>query len=345
MLTVARRMSLAEETMRAYTYENTITNIPNEKEPIHLTQKYGYGYETDTHFVHFYGQQDYYIISVGLTVIEAKSGTFIDWIKNRFGAANVQEMNLDVGNTIEGVWRPSLIYWDDIDKGINITPAELRSQEQALRVLIEKLDEILLFIEPSTDGLESYSHKNRELLILACTEVENQWRVLLNKAQCLPINGNAFSTQDYVKLLPVSFIGEYQISLKNYSGFVPSKPFYGWDASNPTKSLPWYDAYNRTKHDRDTHFQDAKLKYAIDAVAANIIMYCTRFGALRLLHDTNILAGLIKQIFSIQMIDSDRKTFYIPELKFSPDTRNDCFIFDCYVNKLNQPWKVNKFKV
>jgi hypothetical protein len=331
--------------MKAYLYENTHTNIPNWEKTTHVINKYGYGYETDSHFVHFYGKEDFCIISVGLTVIEEKKGTFTDWIVNRFGAVNIEEMNLEVGNTIEGIWRPSLYYWDDIDRGIKVIPSELHSQEQALRILIEKLDEVLLFVEPSKEGLESYSHKIRELLILACTEVENQWKSLLNKTHYTPINGNTFSTQDYVKLLPVSFIDEYQMTLKNYSSFTPSIPFAGWNPGNPTKSLAWYDAYNKTKHDRDVHFCDAKLKYSIDAVAANIIMYCTRFGALRLLHETNTLAGLFKQIFEIKMINVNRKSFYIPKLHFPYDTRRDCFVFDCYANKFNQPWIVNELKV
>ncbi|MBN2711033.1 MAG: hypothetical protein JXR97_01165 [Planctomycetes bacterium] len=331
--------------MKAYTYENTLTNIPRFDDTLHVSQKYGYGYETDTHFVHLYGKEELFIISNGLTVLEGKNGTHFDWIKNRFGATNIEEMELEAGNTIEGIWRPALYNFDDTDKGININNSELRSQEQALRVLIEKLDEILLYIEPSSEGLESYSHKIRELLILAATEVENQWRVLLNRANEKPINGSTFTTQDYVKTLPFTFVEEFEVSLKHYSLFKPAKPFSGWNSANPTKSLKWYDSYNKTKHNRDRHFDEAKLKYAIDAVAANIALYCTRFGILRLLHDTTILTGLFKQIFDISMVNSDRKTFYIPELEIPKNTRKNCFVFDCYLSKYNKPWTLNKLKL
>lgn len=331
--------------MKAFTYKNTKTDIPNWERTTHLTQKFGYGYETDTHFVHLYGQESFFTISVGLTVIEEKKGTFQDWIIKRFGAIDIEEMTFDVGNTVEGIWRPSLYYWDDIANGIKTNPSEQRSEEQALRILIEKLDELLLFIEPSIDGLNSYSHKTRELIILACTEVENQWRSLLNLAGHNPINGKDYTTNDYVKIFPISFLDEYQVSLKNYSTIAPSKPFNRWDKTNPTKSLPWYDAYNKTKHNRDHHFYEAKLKYAIDAVAANIIMFCTRFGALILLQDTSTLSALVKQIFEIKIVDADRKSFYIPELKFPADIRKDCFVYDSYRNKDNQPWIVNKLVV
>ena len=331
--------------MKAYTYENTLTNIPNFENNTHMSQRFGYGYETATHFVHFYGKEEFYILSPGLTVTEGKNGKYHDWILRRFGSKNIVELDLEAGNTIEGIWRPSLFYWDDIQKGININPSEQRSEEQAIRILVEKLDELLLFIEPSTDGLNSYSHKTRELLILACTEVENQWRALLNLAGYQPNNKQGFTTEDYVKILPVSFINEYQIDLKNYKTILSSNPFQGWNSSNPTKSLTWYDAYNKTKHSRDRDFSCANLKYTIDAVAANLIMYFTRFGALIMLQDTNTLAGLFKQLFELKLYISNRKSFYIPELVIPTGSPKECQVYDSYQAKHNQIWTVNKLVI
>lgn len=331
--------------MQAYTYKNTKTNIPSWEKTTHLTQVFGYGYETGTHFVHFYGQEPYYIISVGLTVIEGKNGTYLDWLKNRFGASEIEMMDSEVGHTIEGIWRPSLYFGDDTEKGIETNPSERRAEEQALRILVEKLDELLLFIEPTSAGLRSYSHKTRELLILACTEVENQWRALLTKAGHRPSNGRSYTTEDYVKLSPKTFLDEFQVGLRNYDTCAPSKPFQNWNQSKPTQSLLWYDAYNKTKHNRDQHFPSAQLQVAIDAVAANIILYCTRFSPLLLINDTNTLSSLIKQIFDITMINANRKSFYIPALSFPSNTREDCFVYDCYREKHNENWIVDKFTV
>lgn len=331
--------------MKAYTYKNTKTNIPGFESTTHIHQMFGYGYETDTHFIHFYGKEPFYIISVGLTVVEPKVGTYMEWIEKRFGASEIQEMNMEVGHTIAAVYRPSLYNWDDIEKGLKINPTEQRSQEQALRILVEKLDEILLFVEPSKDGLKAYSHKIRELLILACTEAENQLRSLINKANYVPINGMNFTTNDYVKLLSITFLDEFQVGLKNYNSLVPFRPFKDWDSSNPTQSLPWYDAYNRTKHDRDQHFSSAQLHYAIDAVVANIVLYCTRFSPLTLINDTNTLSGLIKQIFNLEMIDSNRRSFYLPKLKLPVNFGSGCILYDSYRAKHNEDWIVDNFRV
>ncbi|NTW29867.1 MAG: hypothetical protein HGA33_01140 [Candidatus Moranbacteria bacterium] len=331
--------------MRSYSYINTKTNIPNFETTTHISQPFGYGYETDTHFVHFFGKESFYIISVGLTVTEAKTGTFFDWIKKRFGATDIQEMNLEVGHSIEGIWRPSLFFQDDIQQALNVDPAEQRNQEQALRILVEKLDEILLFIEPSENGLNSYSHKIRELLILACTEAENQFRSLLIKTGYTSPNGANLTTQDYVKLLPLTFLDEYQVGLRNIDSFAPCKPFLGWEITQPTQSLAWYYSYNLTKHNRSEHFSEATLQHAIDAVAANIILYCTRFSPFILINDTNTLSALIQQIFDIKMIDSNRKSFYIPKITVPESFPTGCTLFDSYRYKFNEAWTIDSLKV
>jgi len=331
--------------MIAYCYENTKTNIPNWEATTHQLQKFGYGYEAPNHFVHFYGKEVFYIISSGLTVIEEKSGTYEEWISSRFGAVNIKRMRHKPGVAVKNIWRPALYRWDDIDHAIQVDPAELRSQEQALRTIIEKLDQILLYIEPSSEGLESFGHKTRELLILACTEVENQWTTLLSKCNYTPANGKILTTQDYVKLLPVTHLSEYQISLRNYSSPTSFSPFKNWSAKCPTKSLPWYDAYNKTKHSRDTHFSESKLKYAIDAVAANIALYAVRFGVLRQIHDTSHLSGLIKHIFEMSMINSDRTSFYLPELLIPDDIYKGCQVIDSYGRGLFMPWRTQSFSI
>ena len=50
---------------------------------------------------------------------------------------------------------------------------------------------------------------------------------------------------------------EFEIILPLYPWLDPIWPFRGWDASHPTQSLPWYDAYNAAKHDRESHFDKA----------------------------------------------------------------------------------------
>ncbi len=329
--------------MKAICYRNTKTNIPRWVNTLHVEQKYGYAYETPTHFVHFYGKEPFYIISVGLTAIEGKAGysCIEDWVKERFGAEDIKEMIYDVGHTIEGVWRPSLYYWDDSCSALRIDMSEQVSQEQAIRLLVQKLDKLLFYIEPSLEGLESYSHKTRDLLILSCTEVENQWRSFLLKSNTLPQNGRNYTTNDYIKLLNKLYLNDFKIKLRNNLYQVKISPFATWSASNPTASLAWYEAYNKTKHDRYNNFSQAKLRYVIDSIVANIVLYAVRYSPLVLINNTNDFSATINQLFSISMENVDIRTFYLPEIETPENFTSECFVYDSYQEGLNKEWIVD----
>lgn len=325
-------------------YQNTKTTIPGWINNLHIDQPLGYAYETTTHFVHFYGNDiGFNIISLGLTTIEKKSGTLEDWVIKTFGAQNIKTLTNSIGSTIDGIWRPSLYYEKDIQEGILSKDSEQRSSEQALRILIEKLDEIFLYIEPDNRFLSSYGHKTRELLILACTEVENQWTALLNKANVSPVSGKHFKTNDYVKVRSAAFLEEYLVLLKGYPNLNPYRPFASWNSANPTTSLTWYDAYNKTKHDRHSSFDESSLENTINAVIANVIMFCVRFGPFALLDRNNSLSSLVNQNFQLSLDNSKIETYYIPSLNLPQDVRTDLFIYNSYEHRV--PWIVSPLSV
>ncbi|MDC5321638.1 hypothetical protein [Acinetobacter sp. AKBS16] len=326
--------------MNGIFYKNTYTKIPGCIDTLHETNPLGYAYESDDHFIHLYGKnRGINVISVGLTVIEKKQGTLEDWVVRVFGAKDINPLNLSIGHSVKGVWRPALYYANDINNALKIDTYQQRSTEQALRILIEKLDDIFLYVEPDQNGLCSYGHKSRELLILACTEVENMWTSTLQDAQVIPSNGRVFTTNDYVKLLPKLFLREYQISFKNYS-VRKFQPFINWDTTRPTQSLAWYDAYNKTKHDRNNAFSYATLENVMDAIAANIIMFCVKYSPYSLFESNTSLSSLINQHFEIKLINSDLSSYYIPKFLFPSNIRNDLFIFDPYSSGYAVPWNV-----
>ncbi|EMS1343890.1 hypothetical protein WKL52_003797 [Salmonella enterica] len=324
--------------MNGIWYENTHTRIPNFETTTHQKQKLGYAYETTSHFVHLYGRDvGFNVISVGLTVIEQRSGTLNDWVQRVFGAQNISPLDNEVGHVTKGVWRPSLYYVNDTETALGIDKFEKRATEQALRVLIEKLDDIFLYVESSTHGLISYSHKCRELLILACTEVENQWVSIISDTNLSRSSGR-YSTNDYVKLLDKCFLSEYKIQYLNYDGLRNFKPFDGWNANNPTNSLPWYEAYNKTKHDRSGAFHFSTLENVMDAVAACVVMYCVKYGPFSLLEANTSLSTIVNQNFLISLDNSNPASYYIPEIELPTNTRSDLFLYDCYRASHNKKW-------
>ena len=298
--------------MTAIVYRNTSTTLPGWVKPLHVSLPQGIAYETSTHFIHYYGSAtDLYTISVGLTASERKNGLLNDWVTRVFGAQDIRPSIHVPGETVRGVWRPGLYFYDETLQGLGNTETELRMAEQALRLLLDRLDELFLYIEPDTHGLQAYSHKTRELLILACTELENIWKEYM-RITGVATSGSVCTTNDYVRLLAPLFLDEYEITLRSYSSIPPVQPFSTWSASAPTQSLPWYDAYNKTKHDRSTHFDLATLANCIASVAANIVLHCVRFSPFPLLEGRGTLSPLFNQAFSVRLHNPRAETFYIP---------------------------------
>jgi hypothetical protein len=240
-----------------------------------------------------------------------------------FGADDIRDSIHAVGSVVEGVWRPALYYQADVLRAVGSSETERRAAEQQLRLLVERFDELLLYIEPNRSGLKAYSHKTRELLILACAEVENSWKHYMRLAGATPTRGSDFSTKDYVRLASPLFLADYRVSLRPYGEVDSLRPFLGWDANAPTRSLPWYDAYNKTKHDRTHHFGEATLQNCLSAVAANLVMYCVRFSPSSLFTSAGTLGGLVNHLFEIELVDCDPTTFYIPLLVPPSNLRPD----------------------
>lgn len=172
------------------------------------------------------------------------------------------------------------IYWKTLGQCISCgtPPHDHRSRallNTQITILRSRLNEIFRFVEPSnTLAASAYSHEIRNLLILSCTEVEAQFRLILQENDVSP-EGRNFSTRDFVKLKDVLRLSSYKVVDVKYPDLAERIPFAGWDAGQPTQSLGWYDAYNATKHDRENSFSRATLHHAIDAVyACEILRLC-----------------------------------------------------------------------
>lgn len=312
--------------MTAVTYINTKTQIPGWVNTVHVDQQRGYAYESNGRFFHIYGQtQGLWVLSPGLTASEPKGQKDLSaWTQRVFGASNPEQLQHAPGEVVSCVWRPGLYYKTEIHQALAANEYMQRTAEQSLRILIEKLDEVLLYIEPSQTGLQTYSHKCRELLILACTEVENLWGQYMRIANVTPMS-RIFTTNDYVRLLSPLYLQEYLIGCKLISNTYSVNPFKQWHQSSPTQSLPWYNAYNKTKHDREQHFSEATLENCIHGIAAVIVLFCVRYGPFSLIEGRSTLAGLFTQHFDISLTSPDPKSFYVPAFDPPTNIRNDLF--------------------
>ena len=148
-----------------------------------------------------------------------------------------------------------------------------------LHAFVEELDEICRVIHPEGDNLRTYGHATRNVLILACTEVEAHCRKILEDNDYKgKKRGGRFDTTDYVNLLDAMHLDQYVVNLNYYPWLPTFTPFRGWNASNPTKSIPWYHAHNQLKHDREGQFAEATLERALTAVTACFVLLCAQYG-------------------------------------------------------------------
>lgn len=220
-------------------------------------------------------------------------------IANCFEFPDPDVKKMEIGIKNKYIWKPFL---DNIQKELDFTTADLCRSKRDLGILIQKLQEILLYVEPSPEGLKTYSHKIRELLILACTELESSFK-FYNL-------GNNEKTSDYIKILSMVDLGKHHLSLVGYTNPYKCSPFKNWDEQNPTKSLPWYDAYNQVKHHKDSSFPLATLENCINAIAANIIMFAIRYSPAMLYNENDVCSNLVRNSLDFRVEDS--QDFYIP---------------------------------
>jgi hypothetical protein len=290
-------------------------------------------------FVHFYGDsRGLCTISPGLTVIEKNKDriTIPKWVVKTFGAENIVNMHTEVGKCIINSWRPGMLFEDEMNQGLKASLVDRQDEEQVILLLVQKLIDICAYVTPSASNLKAYGHKIRELLLLACTEFESQCRTILHSWPSFKKNQNY--TKDYVHLYKICCLSEYRVNFSINRSKITLDPFSKWDENIPSKSLAWYNAYNKVKHDRTNEFDKANLINVINSVAANLVLYCVRFGPYPLFNMQSILSSYINQFFNIYLDNPDFQNFYIPLLKFRENTREDLICFDSHRDNLYLPW-------
>jgi hypothetical protein len=146
-----------------------------------------------------------------------------------------------------------------------------------LATLVRQLELICQTVHPVETTFDAFGHNIRNLLILACTEVESHWRGVLDANG---IRKDRYTTQDYVKLQQAMKLEDFELAFPSFPWLDPIRPFAGWTGTgaSPTQTLPWYAAYNAAKHNREHEFEKANLRTAFEAVTACAVMMIAQFG-------------------------------------------------------------------
>jgi hypothetical protein len=175
-----------------------------------------------------------------------------------------------------GLWSPSL----------HTEPAVFAAALGQAHSLLRQLERICQTVQPNASTFGAYGHDIRNLLVLACMEVETHWRGVL------VANGarrKRFTTRDYVALAEVMKLGDYAVRFPAFPDLEPICPFAGWGTgSSPTDDLSWYAAYNAVKHNREQEFAQATLAHAFQAMSACAILLKAQFGQWGLGRETDL---------------------------------------------------------
>lgn len=236
------------------------------------------------------------------------------WIASSFEDPTPVEVPYVPGTYYERIWRPS-VHQDAPLSHYYLTTAT--DSFIALTILIKKLEDLFEFVTPSTETQNAYGHKIRELLLLACMEVESSWKAVLRANGLVK---DWYNTEDYVKLRPAMFLDAYSLRLTSYN-YPQIEPFKGWETARATRSLAWYHAYNQTKHDREKNLNLATLAHAVTAVGAAVVMMYAQFGFVydRGGHDVQNLKvlSMFRPIFdAFYEAPEYQYGLYVPEMRF-----------------------------
>jgi hypothetical protein len=79
--------------------------------------------------------------------------------------------------------------------------------------------------------------------------------------------------------------------------------------------LPWYDGYNTTKHNKRDYFSEASLENCINAIAANIIMFCVRYSPYALIEEHYLCSTFVNEYFYVELLDPNISFSRIPAIK------------------------------
>ena len=144
---------------------------------------------------------------------------------------------------------------------------------RAFLLLQKEIQNLFDYVEPADINLACYSYRIHSLLLRACVEVEANCKAILKE--------NGYSKKgdmnmgDYKKINHTHRLSSYEVKIPYWNGSKNIRtPFSNWSTDN---SLPWYEAYNASKHDRLAEFERATFDHLLDACCGVLIVLSAQF--------------------------------------------------------------------
>lgn len=148
------------------------------------------------------------------------------------------------------------------------------SYTRAFLQLQKEMEELFLYVAPADKNLKTYSYHIHELLIRICIEIEANFKAIFAENHYSKPEKD-FTIKDFWKINASHRLSDYKVIMPTWEGKDNVfEPFAGWKTST---NLPWYRAYNRSKHNRDKCFKEANLKNLMDAFCGLFVVLTAQF--------------------------------------------------------------------
>jgi hypothetical protein len=156
---------------------------------------------------------------------------------------------------------------------------------RAFTLILNDLQSIFEYLEPSDECRGAYSYRIHALLMRTCIEVEANFKAILEENTFTPPQHGLLNMIHYRKVDATHHLSSYEVMLPIWNGTSPIlKPFGPWRSwrgrcmpQGEKISLPWYQAYNASKHDRQDEFKKANFGTLVDAVAGLLVLISSQF--------------------------------------------------------------------
>jgi hypothetical protein len=135
-----------------------------------------------------------------------------------------------------------------------------------LLALESDLEKVARYIELTKENFKTYSIELAHLLLATSSEVD-----VVTKSLCEKINPNAFpeDINDYRKIIKEQLpcMIEEKVFIDRYG--LTLHPWENWrEEENPD----WWRSCNKVKHERSSHFEEANLENALNAMAGLLVV-------------------------------------------------------------------------
>lgn len=151
-------------------------------------------------------------------------------------------------------------------KGEKMTKNEFENSYWKQYLALEKeFINIGRYITIEPDNYHTYSVMLQKFILEVGSEIDNVMKEL-----CDLVGKENITISEYYEPITTEFpnLTNQEIVINGYE----IKPFDGWNASQPSKSLKFWNKYNSIKHNRITNKKEASLETAIMALGGLFIL-------------------------------------------------------------------------